>query len=171
MSYLTDGKIGVSLTAVTTGTTTDGEDAQFTLGLTAQGNEGSEWMYVQAGGAITQYACVLIDEDGQMQEITTTLATEADTSAGDRVGFAQVAFADNEFGWVALKGQSLQCLLSASCADHVRLYTTATAGTLDDVSVGVLITGVASAETITATTNAEIIATNPVSRLVAALAG
>lgn len=170
MAYLTSGIIGAKLDAVTTGTTTDGEGALFSLGTRSLGNDGTEWVYVQAGAAIDQYDCVLIDQDYQMQAITTTLATEADTSAGDLIGFAQVAFADNELGWVAVKGANIQCNLSASCADHVLLYTTATAGTLDDASAGVLINGVVSNATITASTNAEVVASNPVSRLVANLA-
>jgi len=170
MAFLTSGMIGAKLDATTAGTTTAGAGAPIALGTRMLGNDGTEWVFVQANGAITQYDCVLIDEDYQAQPITSTLATEADTSSGDLLGFAQVAFADNDFGWVAVKGSNIRCRLSASCVAHTMLYTTASAGVLDDGSAGVLINGLVSATTITAATNAEIIASNPVSRLAAGLA-
>jgi hypothetical protein len=170
MAFITSGLIGHNLAATVAGTTTNGAGAPIALGTRALGNDGTEWVFVQAGAAITQYDCVLIDEDYQAQPITSTLATEADTSSGDLIGFAQVAFSDNDFGWVAVKGSNIRARLAASCVAHTMLYTTGTAGVLDDLSAGVLINGVVSCTTITAATNAEIIASNPVSRLAAGLA-
>jgi len=170
MAYSQSGRIGVNLTETTAGTSTDGVNALFPLGTLDYGTDGTCWMYVQAGAAITQYDCVLINEDFQAVPITTTLATEASGSAGDFIGFAQVAFADNDLGWVALKGSNIQCRLSASCAADTMLYSTASAGVLDDASAGVLINGVVAVAAVTAATNAEIIASNPVSRLATGLA-
>ncbi len=170
MAFVTDGKIGVNLDLTTAGTTTDGVNALFSLGTRTTGTDNTEWVYAQAGAAITQYDAVLINEDFQAVPMTTTLATEASGSAGDFVAFAQVAFNDNDLGWFATKGSNIRARLSASCAADTMLYSTASAGVLDDASAGVLINGVVSVTTITAATNAEIIASNPLSRLVAGLA-
>tara|TARA_S200002703_G_C3780738_1_gene240562 strand:+ start:245 stop:697 length:453 start_codon:yes stop_codon:yes gene_type:complete len=118
---------------------------------------GNEMIYVQASGAIAQYAAVGVDETGQAAELTKAMADD-----GYHIAFAQVAFADNEYGWVVTRGQDIECKLAASCAADVALYTTATAGVLDDLSTSqTKIDGVVSVETITAATNAEIIATWP----------
>ena len=95
----------------------------------AMGSSNSEWVYVQASGAIAQYACVAIDEDGTARQITDTLA-----ATSQLVGFAQIAFADNEYGWVATKGSDISVLVKASCAADAILFTTASAGVLDDAS-------------------------------------
>lgn len=139
MTFPTTGMAGVSLSTTTAGTTTDGVGAKFELGTLVEANDGSRWMYVQAGAAITQYRTVAIDENAQAVHITTALA-----AAGHGVGFAQVAFADNDFGWVCVHATgNISIRLAASCAADVQLYTTATAGILDDTSASVtLIRGV-----------------------------
>lgn len=117
-----DGTIGVALG------TTHG-DPQFTLGEHVRGNDGTEWVYVQANGAITQYDCVAIDENFQAAPMTKALA-----DAGHQVGFAQVAFANDAYGWVAIRGADLGCRLKDACAADVALYTTASPGMLDDTA-------------------------------------
>ena len=88
--------------------------------------DGKEYMYVQASGAIAQYDVVAIDEDGQAAKITKALADDS-----HKVGAAQVAFADNEYGYVQIKGPTTINVLASAAADAV-LYTSATAGSLDD---------------------------------------
>lgn len=108
----------------------------------ACGSSGTEWVYVQASGAITQYDCVVIDEDGTARAVTDTVAAAGD---GHRVGVAQVAFADNEYGWVAIAGSDIKVRVGASCAADALLWTTATAGVLDDASASaasIRITGI-----------------------------
>lgn len=160
MTYATDGTLGVDLDATTAGTTTDGEDAVFPLGMIVTAPDGQEYMYVQAGSAITQYHTVSIDENYQAVPITTTL-----NNAGYRVGFAQVAFSDNDFGWVALRGSNISILVAASCNADVPLFATATAGVLDDAGATTTdkITGVvAIAGSTTGTAKAvEVLATWP----------
>ena len=128
MTYLTN-LAGVSLTTTTAGTTTNGEDAKWTLGTQGIGNDGSEWLYVQANGAISQYAGVAVDGAFQAASVTTALMAEGLTFA-----VAQVAFADNEFGWVCTQGSGTQkVLVRGSCASGVPLYTdVSAAGFLDD---------------------------------------
>lgn len=130
MAYVTDGKIGTRLDATYTGTTTDGENAPFALGTRASGTDGSEWVLVQAGAAITQYSWVAIDENYQA-----VMGTKALADVGHQVGFAQVAFADNDFGFVACHAPgNISVRLLASCAADVQLYTSGTAGAMDDTS-------------------------------------
>lgn len=133
MTFPTTGLAGVSLSTTYAGTTTDGEDAPFALGTLVEATDGSRWMFVQAGEAITQYYTVGIDENCQATKITT-----AHAAAGYGIGFAQVAFADNDFGWVCVHATgNISVRLAASCAADVQLYTTSTAGILDDTSAGV----------------------------------
>ena len=130
MANATDGTIGVSLSTTTTGTTTDGVNAKFALGTRVTATDGSNWMYVQAGAAITQYSWLSIDENFQAVMGTKTLA-----DAGHGVGFAQVAFADNDLGWVAVNAPgNINVRVLASCAADVQLYTSSTAGVMDDTS-------------------------------------
>lgn len=157
MTYITSGIIGVSLTTTTAGTTTDGADAKFTLGQRASGSDNTEWVYVQASGAITQYDAVGIDENFQAAALTTAIADD-----GWQIGFAQVAFADNEFGWVCSRGANISARVAASCAADVALYTTATAGVLDDASTSqTKIDGVVAVTAVTAAAATEVIATYP----------
>ncbi len=130
MTFATDGKIGIDLTKTTTGTTTNGENAEFTLGTVVSGSDSSRWMYVQAGAAIAQYDCVCVDENGQA-----ALSTAALAAAGHTIGIAQVAFADNDLGWVCTHALgNIYVNVAANCAPDVQLYTTATGGTIDDTS-------------------------------------
>lgn len=147
MAYVTSGQIGVNLDETTAGTTTNGVDAKFTLGQRVTANDASEWVYVQAGAAITQYSWVAIDENFQA-----VMGTKALADAGHGVGFAQVAFSDNDFGWVCVNGPgNITVRVLASCAADVQLYTSGTSGALDDTSASqTLIRGVVL---VTAATN------------------
>jgi len=129
MAYVISGMAGVDLTKQTAGTTTDGEDAEFALGTKVQATDGQTWVYAQAGAAISQYDWVAIDENFQMVKGTKALA-----DAGHEVGFAQAAFDDNDMGWVCVGGKNITVNVLASCAADVQLYTSGTAGKLDDTS-------------------------------------
>lgn len=159
MTYITDGAIGIDLTKTTAGTTTDGADAKFTLGERHIGSDATVWVYVQAGSAITQYDCVTIDENFQAVPMTDTTA-----GAGHMVGFAQVAFADNEFGWVAIEGTNIKGRFAASCVADSNLWSNTVSGVLDDASTAgaIEIHGVTLVTSISsATASAEIIARAP----------
>lgn len=108
----------------------------FPLGQACIDSEGGHWVYGQANGALTQYDCVKIDNDGQVVQMTTTVSGAEPTAAG----VVQVAFADNEYGWVWRGGaggglnSGIKVRVLASCAADVKIYTTATAGCLDDTA-------------------------------------
>mgnify|MGYP001073871007 CR=1 FL=1 len=123
--------------------------AEFKPGQCAYGSDGREFVYVQSSGALTQYDCVAIDEDFIARPITTTLGAEANS-----VGFAQVAFTDGQFGWVATKGHdagvdSLKVRTKDNTAANAALYTSTSAGVLSsDGSTGnpVRVEGVRTAD-------------------------
>jgi hypothetical protein len=98
------------------------------LGIIHEDHRGYQYMYVHANGAIAQYDVVAIDEAYETAPITKALA-----DASNKVGVAPVAFADNDFGWVQVSGLVTMNVL-ASCAADVALYTSVTAGSLDDAS-------------------------------------
>jgi hypothetical protein len=129
-------QIGAYLGATTT-TLTDGK--AFAVGDGFTDHAGQEWIFVRAAAAITQYDCVLVDASYDATAITDVLARQA-----GHIGFAQLAAAaSGEYLWVMLKGKPT-VRLAASCADDVPLFTTNTAGVLDDATAsgsGVLLLG------------------------------
>lgn len=96
-----------------------------------------EFVFVQADGAIDQYAFVKIEQDGQAAMLTTTNAG----SQGLLVGVAQVAAADNEYLWVWVgglngggAGKGIKGKVLTGYVAKNNLFTTATAGAADDSS-------------------------------------
>lgn len=126
------GEFGINYTK----TSTVLKDAKL-LDLAA--HRDGKFVFVQANGAIDQYAAVKIDNDGQASMLTTAISGTEPTA----VGVAQVAFADNEYGWVWVgegggSGKGIKVKVAASCATDVKLYTTATAGVLDDTATDLI---------------------------------
>ena len=120
--YATSPLAGASLLTTST-------SANFKLGTRVLGTDNTEWVYVVSSGAITQYQCVGINEDHDAFAMTTALSVQS-----DRVGFAQNAFAAGEYGWVAIKGSNIKVRTKASAAADAQLWTTASAGVLDDAT-------------------------------------
>ncbi len=100
------------------------------VGTRAEGNNGSEWMFVgPATAAIAQYNVVWINGTFVPANLTPTLVKTAGF-----VGFAQVAFATSDYGWVMLSGKpTINCPVNTN--GGVPLYTSDTAGFLDDATV------------------------------------
>jgi hypothetical protein len=117
-------KLGVNLTDTPTT-----NDTGHKLGERAQAQDGQEYVYVQASAAITQYDFVGIDEDFAAAPLTKAMADD-----GWEIGVAQVAFASADYGWVATKGSNLTGFVLTLAAADVALYTSGTAGKLDDSS-------------------------------------
>jgi hypothetical protein len=108
-----------------------------------------EFVFVQADGAIDQYAFVKIEADGQAAMLTTTNAG----SQGLLIGVAQIAVADNEYVWVWVGGlhaggvgSGIRGKVAANYVAKNNLNTTATAGVADDTSTTKIayVVGVAS---------------------------
>ena len=153
MPISTSGVIGVALGDV-------GTTASFSLGTVVNLDDGGFALYVQAASDISQYAAVSVLSNETAVPLTTTNA-----AASKRVAFAQTSIASAQYGWVQLGGVVKVNLLT-SCAPNVPLFTTATAGCLDDATVsgnGVgLVVGVTNAgSTASGTTALTCIAAYP----------
>ncbi len=126
----------------------------FNLGARVYGTDGSEFVYVKAGAAITtginQPNAVAIDEDSNAVLMTTALAL-----AGHELGFAPLAVSTADLANVAVipsasyffaqtKGSNCLIRASASAAADTYLRTTITAGRLGTASTAsaVVFTGV-----------------------------
>lgn len=133
------GPQGVDVTRVST-------TPEFLLGneVSIVTNDGgrTDYRYCQANGAVALGEAVTIDDDNQAVAATTTTAGAKPQLAG----IGRVAFADNEYGWFAIgpiaKAHGVVVLAFTACAPDVKLYTTATAGQVDDAST-TLIQGLA----------------------------
>ena len=124
--WATDGKLYVDLeTTVTSANAANGVGAIHSLGSAVRGNNDSEWHYVYASAAITQYAVVGVEASGTASMLTSTIARGATPV---NIAIAQVAFAAGDYGWVASGGTALTVLTTAICSAGVKLFTTATAG-------------------------------------------
>lgn len=121
-NFVSSSKLGVNFYKVH-------PTAQHRLGEIVHGTNGSVWVYAQAGGVIAQYDVCVLDETFQAVAITTTNA-----AAGWSVAAAQVAFADNEYGWFCRSGTGVKINVLTLAAADGPLYTTATAGKLDDTA-------------------------------------
>lgn len=119
--------VGASFTETFTAGTAVKVYPPFLLGTRMKGDDGTEWMFVQANGAITGagYVCT-VDETFQAAMISTS-----NDAGGDLVGVAGTDFADNDYGWVQVLGACV-VRVAANAAANVGLNTTATAGQLDD---------------------------------------
>lgn len=126
---VTSGLLGVNI-AETPSTNARGH----ALGTRVMATDGQEYLYVLAGSAITQYNVVGVDENYNAYPITTAIAGD-----GWTIGAAQVAFASGDYGWVCTKGSNVSITVLGACAADVALYTSATAGKLDDTATTSLV--------------------------------
>lgn len=166
MTRITSGKIGVDITATnilytdaTLPTVGPQANMDHVLGDCVSGQDGTEFQYCQSSGIITQYDWVGIDENNQAASLTKAMADD-----GFKIGVAQVTTADNDGVWVATEGRNLNGNVLASCAADVALYTSATAGHLDDTSASqTKIDGVVAvaANATASATNVEVLLTFP----------
>jgi hypothetical protein len=110
--------------------------------------DGNEWVFVEASTSITQYDAVWVKSGYKMAQLTEALA-----KTGGDIAFAQYAFAIGEFGWVMARGRPT-VRVAADCQPSVPLYTTATAGVLDDATTSVMIQGLVATTSVTGTVTA-----------------
>lgn len=91
-----------------------------------------EFVYGRANGAVTALGFVCVEETGfDFALINVTKTTPGTAGFGSRVGVAQAAMTDNQYGWFQIYGKGSVRTL-ASAAKGTRLNTTATDGALDD---------------------------------------
>lgn len=131
-AHQVSGHLGIDLGAKST-------TPSFKLGMEVQGSDGATYKYVQANGAVAEYAACKLDDTNEVLELTTTIsgaeptAVAVNGAADDSLS----AFADNEYGWVVVSGPC-KVLAAASCAADVKTYTTATAGVVDDTATDLI---------------------------------
>ena len=129
MTVSTSNLIGVALGYTDT-------TAQFNLGTTVNLDDGGQAVYVKAASTVATYSAVAVQVDNTVVPLTTT-----NSASSKAVGFAQVSIASAYYGWVQLGGKPRVNVLAA-CEPNVPLYTTSTAGSLDDAVVsGGLVAG------------------------------
>ncbi len=127
---------------------------EFNLGQTCKARHVTdgkigEFQYMQGIASCSIADWVLLDYDSG----TATLLV--DTNVGG-VGIAMSATIASTFGWFQIRGKA-QGKLAASCADNAELYTTATAGVVDDVVTGQFqVFGARCAETVTSAAIGEV---------------
>ena len=140
--------IGVNLQGNSDGTT-----ANFGLGQHVLGDDSTEWVYVYAQAAFTTGMLVAINAT-----YSAKTATATDAFAGQQLAFAQGAFTALDYGWVALRGNSLNVALSSvstlgaalyiSAASSGSITTAAASGTLAGITIlSASATGVLNAAT------------------------
>ena len=109
----------------------------FALGTVQPLSDGGHAIYVKALSELSAFAACAVYADGTAQMLTTTFAANC-----KRVAWAQTSVPSGNFAWLQAGG-SFRANLLANCAPNVPLYTTGTAGALDDATVsGGLIGGV-----------------------------
>lgn len=140
------GKIGPNLNQVSAA-----NEPLYNLGARVQASDGSEYVYVQAGAAITAAVnapnAVAIDEDFQAQLMTTALAL-----ANHELGFAPIAntvadvalIPDNAYFFAQVQGSNCSVRVAASASADSYLRTTIVPGRLGTASTAsaVVFTGV-----------------------------
>jgi hypothetical protein len=130
--------------------------AGFTPGTIVNLSDGGQAIYIKGLSELSQFAAVVVDASAGALMTTTTRAV-----ANKRIAFVQASIASAWYGWAQMGGAP-KVNLAANCAPNVPLYTTATAGVLDDATVSAaMVAGCVAANTISNATAVTIIAAYP----------
>ncbi len=105
-NYVNSSAIGVDLN-------NSNATAQFALGTSVKGSNGSDWVYVYMSGACTAGNCVVISATGTAASATIALAMAAPTNT---LAFAQSTFSAADYGWVCRNGINMTVGMSATTA-------------------------------------------------------
>lgn len=147
MPFPTSGILGITLADI-------GTTPTHKVGTVTFGTDGTKYEYVYAMSTIAQYDAVAIVTSGNARPVSTAIAVSA-----KKIGFAQVAITSAYYGWVARQGNNIRVNVAANCAAGAQLYTTSTAGTLDDAVVTAgFIPGLYALTSISTATNTDVIA-------------
>jgi hypothetical protein len=139
--FATDGKIGVDLTATfASASAASTVQLPFAPGTRVATSNNGVAIFARAESTITQFDCVVFSTYADSASATAITracpitTTNVAALGWPMVGFAQTAIASAYYGWIHLNGLPRVNLL-VSCQPKVPLYTTATAGSLDDTTV------------------------------------
>lgn len=117
---------------VTPGLTQTDSSARLPLGTIVHTDQGGVAEYVYALSTISQYAFCIIFDGGTAQMATST--NTADAGSSKKIGCPQASIASAYYGWAMRQGVFVG-RFSDDCADQMPLFTTSTAGELDDATV------------------------------------
>jgi len=144
--YAMGGYIGIDLTA-TYASTSAGSTRMYPVapGTEIPASNGASYIFARANSTIAQYDVVVFSHLGQSATtttpiigavpVTTTNCAPGATAGTGMIGFAQTAITSAEYGWIATRGNRIRLKALIGCNPNVPLYTTATAGSLDDTTV------------------------------------
>ncbi len=117
---------------VTPGLTQVDTEARLPLGTIAYTDMGGMAEYGVAISDISQYAFCSMFDGGSAEMATTTTGADAGTSK--KIGVPQASIASGRFGWFMRMGTFIGNVAD-DAADQVPLFTTATAGYVDDATI------------------------------------
>lgn len=110
---------------------------EFTPGYVVDDRDGGTWEFIKATGNLTANLCYRRLPNGEVGSGTAALdsidSNAASFLGGCHVCWPQQAFTSGEYGWVKLSG-NIEASLAANVAAGNKLYTSTTAGVLDDVA-------------------------------------
>lgn len=117
---------------VTPGLTQVDTEARIPLGTICYTDMGGMAEYGMAISDISQYAFCILYDGGSAEMATTTLVQDAGNSK--KIGCPQASIASARFGWFMRMGTFIGNVAD-DAADTVPLFSTATAGYVDDATV------------------------------------
>ena len=106
MAFSTSSMIGVDLSGQ------GGSTQLFALGTPTNGNNRSEWSYVEATATFVTGEIVLINQSGTAKTLISSLLTA--NADGYDIGFCQDVISQGEFGWVARRGSDVYVLVTGT---------------------------------------------------------
>lgn len=123
--------VNTSFTYATATNTTPvlGGGKGFTVGTRTQTQDGKEFIFVQSATSIAAGDVVAVASDTGIAAGLTT----ATSAASEAIGVAKAALASGDYGWVQIYG-AVGVKVLGSCAKSVLLYSTTTAGSVDDAT-------------------------------------
>lgn len=124
------------------------------LGEIAEDYSGNRWLFVSASTSLTSYQVAAVTSSGYALPITTTLGS----SGINKIGVAQNNISSGSWGWVQILGACTLSVLS-TCSSKVALFTSGTAGSLDDTTTTVKIAGITIVADVTAAANTAAVMT------------
>ncbi len=140
--FIINGTAGINLadtyaSASAEANGTAGKRLPMTPGAIVDGTYGSRYILVKASSTIAQYDAVVIIQEGSASDgvIGAVPVTTTNALTSQRLGVAQTAITSSEYGWIAVQGNNLRVNTLIACQPSVPLYTTSTAGKLDDTTV------------------------------------
>jgi hypothetical protein len=115
--------------------TPDIPGTQLGVGTRVAGTDGSEWIFVKAGGTITQGDVVIVTTNSTwiVQSMTNTLAS---SKLGQLCGVAGASCTVNQFIWMQTSGYTASVSAVTGMTAFTAARSTATAGRLDDTITG-----------------------------------